>query len=263
MEIVFSKYHGTGNDFICVDNRDRLFPANDQKFIKRLCHRRFGIGSDGLVLIQEDEGNNDFKMRYFNSDGLEGSMCGNGGRCAVHFARKLGIVSAFTYFSAIDGAHKARIENNRVELGMSDVFEYKIFHEKYFVDTGSPHLVVFTDKIKSVDVLNQGKKLRHDKSISSEGVNVNFVQMMDEKNIHVRTYERGVENETWSCGTGAIASAIATPIKIRYKHGLYLTKVMTRGGELEVSFDKKGNLFDKVTLTGPATEVFQGSITKK
>ena len=196
MTINFSKYQGTGNDFIIIDNRDNKISLNKIQ-IKKLCDRRFGIGADGLMLL-ENHANLDFNMKYYNSDGIESTMCGNGGRCLVSFAKTLGIFSNETNFNAIDGSHKAMVkENNIVSLQMQDVTDIRIVNKNYFINTGSPHYVTFRDEIKKIDVYNRGREIRYSKEFSPDGTNVNFVEYQNNK-IFVRTYERGVENETLS-----------------------------------------------------------------
>jgi diaminopimelate epimerase len=249
----FFKYQGTGNDFVMIDNRLGGFD-DSIKNVEFLCHRRFGIGADGLILIENAEGF-DFKMRYFNADGKEGSMCGNGGRCAVKFALDLCIFEKTCSFIAVDGPHHATVENDEVSLGMIDV--EGIFDETngYFLNTGSPHLVIFEEDLDNLDVKTKGAAIRYsDYWLSKGGVNVNFVQIIDNENIKVRTYERGVEDETFSCGTGVTAAAIAASIK---KGLCQKIKIQTLGGKLKVSFEI-GQKFSEILLKGPALFVFEG-----
>lgn len=260
MKIPFSKYHGTGNDFIMIDNRKLFFPAKDQELIAYLCDRRFGVGADGLILIQYHSGY-DFEMKYYNSDGKLASMCGNGGRCAVLFAWSLDLISSHTCFLAADGKHQAYINKDIVSLNMNKVKEIKKINETYLLDTGSPQLIIFVENVEKINVPEEGKKYRYDKNISEDGINVNFVQILEKKNIWVRTYERGVENETYSCGTGAVAAAIATCLKTEKKNGDHVFSLQVAGGALQVSFDRvKDNQFDKVILTGAAKFVYSGII---
>jgi len=235
MKIKFSKYHGTGNDFILIDNIKEIFPNTNNELIKNLCDRRIGIGGDGLILLNEHY-NMDFEMLYFNSDGYEGSMCGNGGRCAAMFANETGIISKNTIFKAFDGRHEATIENELVNLSMNPVTSVEYKAGLYILDTGSPHAVVFAQNNEDVNVIEEGKKIRHNKDLSKDGVNVDFVEIVDDQNINVRTYERGVENETLSCGTGVIASALATFKMLELENYSHMMKVQTKGGELSVSF---------------------------
>ncbi|HSH50144.1 MAG TPA: diaminopimelate epimerase [Bacteroidales bacterium] len=255
MKFTFSKYQGTGNDFIIIDNRNNS--ANlTKKQIAQLCNRRFGVGADGLMLL-ENHLEFDFNMRYFNSDGNEGSMCGNGGRCLVAFAQSLAIIDKETTFNTIDGTHKAIIkQKDIVSLQMRDVTEILRMDGHYFVDTGSPHYVIFSQNIKDIDVYTEGKKIRESNRFAPSGTNVNFVEVRGEE-LYVRTYERGVENETLSCGTGVTAAAIcASAEKHTDKNSL---DIITRGGKLNVRFQKDTNRsYTNVWLTGPATFVFKG-----
>jgi diaminopimelate epimerase len=253
----FSKYQGTGNDFIMIDNRDKLFEKSKEE-IAFLCDRRFGIGADGLILI-ESQSDFDFKMKYFNADGNEGSMCGNGGRCAVKFASDLGIFSKKTTFVAIDGVHFASIEKNEVSLGMIDTNEIQEVKDGFFLNTGSPHLVIIVEDVNIVDVKNYGSSIRYsDFWMEKGGVNVNFVQKNGEDSIFVRTYERGVEDETFSCGTGVTASALIASQILAIKSPCI---VQTLGGKLGVSFSiENNNKFKEIILKGPAKFVFSGQI---
>lgn len=258
MNIKFSKYHGTGNDFIIIDNRSlKLKPKTE--WIKKLCHRRFGIGADGLMLL-EKSGDFDFSMKYYNADGNEGTMCGNGGRCIVAFAYSLGIIKKITKFTAIDGGHTAEILDNNlnafiVDLKMQDVQDINICDDHYFINTGSPHYVRFVKNLESFDVFNKGKRIRYSKEFMPEGTNVNFVEIRD-KNLFVRTYERGVEDETYSCGTGVTASAIA----FSSKENRIVENIITLGGKLSVRFNRTENTFEDVHLIGPVSFVFEGII---
>jgi diaminopimelate epimerase len=257
MILPFHKYHGTGNDFILVDNRGKGFlTRSDEETIRRLCDRRFGIGADGLILLQESPGY-DFEMVYFNADGRLSSMCGNGGRCIASFAKRLGIAGQNCRFLAVDGPHEARIiEDDWVELKMSDVAQVERGDGFFYLDTGSPHYVAFVENISQVDVVEQGREIRYSERFREQGVNVNFVQVED-KGIAIATYERGVEDETLSCGTGATACAMAWYLQaLPDRH----TKVPVRvkGGLLEVRFEPKGEGFTEVWLCGPAVRVFEG-----
>ncbi len=257
MELTFYKYHGTGNDFIMIDNRSGAIQLT-LKQINLLCDRRFGIGADGLILI-ETSVEYDFYMRYFNADGAEGTMCGNGGRCSVHFARQLGLISAHdTTFEAADGKHKAVIHDDMVALNMQDVTNIEWFDHHCFLDTGSPHHIEWTEEVDNLDVYKAGKAIRYGLPYGEEGTNVNFVTQIKDNVFQVRTYERGVEDETLSCGTGVTATAIAM-------YGMGKTKanvvrLITKGGQLEVSFVKEGSTYKNVVLKGPATFVFKGVV---
>lgn len=257
MDINFYKYQGTGNDFVLIDNRSLQF-KNDTKIIKKMCDRRFGIGADGLILLENSSLDLcDFKMVYFNADGNESTMCGNGGRCIVAFAKYLGVIKSETTFEAVDGLHSAIINGNSVNLKMVDVPTVNLSKEASFMDTGSPHHVAFVDDVYDFDVFTQGRRIRNLPNYTSiKGTNVNFIQIKDE-DVHVRTYERGVEDETLSCGTGVTAAAIAA--KMSNKISNLPVKVVTKGGDLEVDFEVEGpNAVKNIWLKGPATYVFEG-----
>jgi diaminopimelate epimerase len=260
MLLHFFKYHGTGNDFIILDNRKEIFPGSHEKLVASLCDRRFGIGADGLMLLQTSKPGTDFKMVYFNADGRESTMCGNGGRCIVSFAAKLGLFERNTTFMAIDGIHEAILQShNYVRLRMSDVNEVEQNPEFYYLNTGSPHYVQFVSDAANINVYLEGRKIRYNERFKARGTNVNFVQDNGDS-IFVRTYERGVENETLSCGTGIVAAAISSCLK-RKSDGLsYNVPVTTRGGKLKVSFDHQNGKFTNIWLEGPVTFVFEGSI---
>jgi diaminopimelate epimerase len=259
MTIKFSKYHGNGNDFIIIDNRNNLFPKTEYSFIRRLCDRNFGIGADGLMLLEKQAGY-DFRMIYYNSDGHEGSMCGNGGRCLVKFAKTIGVIADSAIFAGIDGIYKASIDNSGViRLKMQDVNKPGRDGEAWIIDTGSPHYIIFTDDIEAVNVIENGRKIRYGEQYKQKGINVNFVERAGES-IRIRTYERGVENETLSCGTGSVAAALAFAIGNGSREGS--VTVETRGGPLKVSYKRRNKLsFSDIWLTGPATHVFDGTIT--
>ncbi|NHE59290.1 diaminopimelate epimerase [Cyclobacterium plantarum] len=256
MDIRFYKYQGTGNDFIMVDGREFSLGDDPISQIKHLCHRKFGIGADGLILLQEKAGY-DFEMCYYNADGSQ-SMCGNGARCAVAFASFLGIITDKTHFLAIDGPHQASISGEWVALEMGDVQKIQPLGEEFFVDTGSPHHIVFVEELQQHDVLGNGKKIRHDVQRYPQGTNVNFVQALAKNHIQVRTFERGVEDETLSCGTGVTACALVYGAQQQQNS----IKITTLGGNLEVRFteDNKGG-FKNIVLAGPAKQVFSGNIS--
>ncbi|RFN60094.1 diaminopimelate epimerase [Marixanthomonas ophiurae] len=254
MKFQFFKYQGTGNDFVLIDNRQSILSKNDTKLIARLCDRKFGIGADGLILL-ENHATVDFKMVYFNADGKESSMCGNGGRCIVHFANYLGIIESSTKFEAIDGMHTASIENDTVSLKMNDVSEIEINDKYLFLNTGSPHHVELVDNISIFDVFSEGRKLRNE-TYGEEGANINFVEQLSENTFSVRTYERGVEDETLSCGTGVTAVAIAMHKKELTKSDSVQLK--TPGGKLIVTFENNKDGYTNVHLQGPAIKVFKG-----
>ena len=259
MNLSFYKYQGTGNDFIIIDNRDLIFNVRDKKLVADLCDRRFGIGADGLMLLQNKKGY-DFEMVYFNADGNKSSLCGNGSRCITSFAKKMGILKKDkSKFLAADGTHEAEIKKGTISLHMNDVKDIEINSDHYYLDTGSPQYIKFVKDIKGMDVVEEGRNIRNNNRFKKEGVNVNFVEKSG-KGIFVRTYERGVENETLSCGTGVTASALASAlqgISTTEKHCI----VNTRGGELAVRFNKKKNSsFTDIWLDGPATFVYKGEI---
>lgn len=260
MLVHFSKYHGTGNDFLMIDGRALDGSIFSSTLISRLCHRRFGIGADGLIIL-EGGLNSDFTMRYFNADGKEGSMCGNGGRCITAFARDLGITGTHATFEGIDGLHRASIlPHGDIRLKLGDVAGIKKLEDGYLLDTGSPHFVSFVTELELMDVEQAGARIRHESRFGKGGVNVNFVergQAPDE--IMVRTFERGVEGETWSCGTGVTAAAITTCFESGTDKSSY--QVHTRGGKLEVTFKVQGEGgFTDIYLTGPALHVYDGTI---
>lgn len=268
----FYKYEGTGNDFVLIDDRANpgrvppglarpglagTFPRTDQAFIERLCHRRFGIGADGLILLQNDA-DCDFRMVYFNADGAEGSMCGNGGRCIVRFAHDLGLFESETRFRAVDGEHVAVVCEEEIFLKMSNVAGISTRNGLTYLDTGSPHVVRFVDDLESLDVVAQGRAIRYDAAFPG-GTNVNFAQVLDDHTVLVRTYERGVEDETYSCGTGVTAVALVAHRQWAMPDPVF---IQTLGGNLRVSFNAltDGSHRD-IYLIGPAKRVFTGSIT--
>ena len=253
-KLKFHKYQGTGNDFIMIDNRNLLFTKENRQMIASMCDRRFGIGADGLILLENDD-LSDFRMVYFNADGNESSMCGNGGRCIVAFAQELGIIEGHATFNAIDGRHEALISRGTVSLKMIDVIDVKKTEHYTFLDTGSPHHVQWVENLKDFDVVTQGKKIRYG-LYGENGSNINFVANSEDGVFEVRTYERGVENETLSCGTGVTAVAIA--INHDNPQPADSVKILTKGGHLEVSFKKKEKSFVDIWLKGPATKVFEG-----
>ena len=258
MKYTFYKYEGTGNDFIFIDNRQNNFPKTDIKLIEKLCDRRFGIGADGLILLENDK-ETDFRMVYYNSDGNQSSMCGNGGRCIVAFAKSLNLISNETTFIATDGLHDAKIlENGIISLQMKNVDEVKIENDYVFLNTGSPHHVMLVDDLKNYNVKDNGAKIRYSDLYGKAGSNVNFVKQIDDNHFRLRTYERGVEDETYSCGTGATAAAIA--MNAIGKTNSHKIQLDVEGGKLEVSFDKVNDSYVNVFLTGPATFVFEGEI---
>lgn len=256
----FHKYQGTGNDFIIIDNRKGLLNHPDPAIIAAWCHRRTGIGADGLILLEHpDTEGFDFKMVYFNSDGHESSMCGNGGRCISRFACDLGMAGNMVRFSASDGPHEAYISQHSVKLKMQNVKHVFRDRDAWVLDTGSPHFVDFVQGIDSIDVTSLGRKIRFQEKYAAEGINVNFVENTL-AGLSVRTYERGVEDETLSCGTGVTAVALAWHISQMKTAGEFGIPVKTLGGELKVYFRFDMHEYSQVFLEGPALKVFEGNI---
>jgi diaminopimelate epimerase len=257
MKHTFYKYQGTGNDFILFDNRQHELDFLTKNQIKSLCDRRFGIGADGLMLL-ENHPDFDFKMVYYNADGGESSMCGNGGRCLVQFAKDMGISRSHYHFLAVDGPHDAEIDSKGlVRLKMHDVNDIATDGADSVLDTGSPHYIRFMDDLEQLDVFTEGRKIRYNSQYSEKGINVNFVSREND-GIRVRTYERGVEDETLSCGTGVTASAIAASIGMGQQHVF----INVEGGKLEVAFNRLDEQHcNEIWLIGPATFVFSGKIT--
>lgn len=256
MKIEFYKYQGTGNDFILLDNRDKKYDTLTEKQVAFLCDRHFGIGADGLMLLSLKDGY-DFDMKYYNADGKEGSMCGNGARCMVKFANKMGIHKNRYRFVAFDGEHQAEIDlDGVVRLKMNDVNRIEINANHFILNTGSPHYVKHTRDVAEMDVKTNGSIIRHSKEFEKDGINVNFVETLDDDRIYVRTYERGVEDETLSCGTGVTASAL---VSAHNDNGFNHVDVKTQGGNLSVEFDKKDDdHFENIWLNGPAALIFKG-----
>ena len=254
MRLNFFKYQGTGNDFIIIDNRNNDIELSTKQ-INHLCHRKFGIGADGLMLMNASEGN-DFEMKYYNADGHEGSMCGNGGRCMIRFAYNLGIHKTEYTFKAVDGLHKATIDDKGwINLEMQNVHGIQTIHGDRVLNTGSPHYVKAVSDLYDYDVVKVGREIRYSNGFKEEGVNVNFVEA-EERQIFVRTYERGVEDETLSCGTGVTAAAL---IFAHNDMGFNRVEVKTPGGHLAVEFNKISDTeFENIWLCGPAELVFEG-----
>lgn len=253
--IQFHKYQGTGNDFVMIDNRSGGFDKVDLKTIAALCDRRFGIGADGVILI-ENVDDADFEMVYFNPDGSQ-SLCGNGSRCAVMFANHLGLIQNETTFKAIDGIHKAQISKDQVHLLMHDVADYETIGSDFLIDTGSPHYIKYVESTDAIDPVVEGRKIRYADRFAAEGVNVNFIERINDDELKIRTYERGVEGETYSCGTGCTAAALSLGLKSEIDQ----VSLKAIGGDLKVSFTKEDNTFRNIYLIGPAAAVFSGQIT--
>ncbi len=253
----FSKYQGTGNDFVMIDNRQLLFPKR-QTVIAQLCHRRFGIGADGLILLEKPtHTEDDFKMVYYNADGNESTMCGNGGRCLVKFAHDIGVIENKARFTAIDGPHEATHNQELVSLKMRDVSGYKKTTDAYIIDSGSPHYITFVENVAQINVAKQGRAIRNSPPFKTEGINVNFVEINNSE-FKIRTYERGVEAETYSCGTGVTAAALALFIS---KNSTKEVTLHTQGGILQVHFEAAEKGFKNIWLTGPAEKTFTGELS--
>lgn len=249
----FYKYQATGNDFIIIDDREELFNIDDSNLIKSLCERKMGVGADGLILLR-NHNSYDFEMIYFNSDGNQSTLCGNGARCIVSFANTLDIISSKSTFLAIDGIHQANIYDKSVSIKFNDIKSIQFDNGNYIVDSGSPHFITFKDNIENLDVENEGRSIRNMDKFSRDGINVNFVSLGD--SIRIRTYERGVESETLSCGTGAVAASIAL-----FYSGLFEDNevdLQTNGGLLSVTFDEFNGVFKNIWLTGEANLVYIG-----
>ncbi|AVR43896.1 diaminopimelate epimerase [Christiangramia fulva] len=259
MKLTFFKYQGTGNDFVMIDNRDHKISKNNTKLIRHLCDRRFGIGGDGLICLENaEEKEFDFKMIYFNADGNESSMCGNGGRCLVAFAKFLGIIENSAKFIAVDGPHEAFIKNGIISLKMQNIDAVSKIEDALYLNTGSPHHVIFREGIATMDVKKEGADIRYSDHYKTEGTNVNFVEPVTENEFSVRTYERGVEDETLSCGTGVTAVAIAA--FHAGKTSSNSVDLLVQGGKLNVKFEEKNGKYSEVWLSGPAEFVFKGEI---
>jgi diaminopimelate epimerase len=258
MQLHFYKYQGTGNDFIILDNRKDEFSSLNTQQINFLCSRGFGIGADGLMLLNKKVGY-DFEMKYFNADGRESSMCGNGGRCLVKFAYHIGIHKNTYRFKAVDGDHEAEIDlDGTVSLKMSDVVGIKHINGDYILDTGSPHYIKMVSDLDTIDVIKNGRSIRNSELFKKEGINVNFVEQKDDDEIAVRTYERGVEDETLSCGTGVTAAALTC---YHNENGYNDVIVFTKGGKLNVEYDRlDDDSYKNIWLSGPAEKVFEGEI---
>ena len=251
-QLKFHKYQGTGNDFVMIDDRKQSFDETRIDLIKAWCNRKFGIGADGVILIREHE-EHDFEMLYFNPDGSQ-SLCGNGSRCAVKFANTLGLIDDQCTFLAVDGPHEGRIGRDRIFIKMQNVETLAQKSEEYFINTGSPHHVKMVANVSMVDVTHEGRTIRNSAQYQPQGANVNFVEPQGDE-VLVRTYERGVEDETLSCGTGVTAVALVMATK-GFQSPVH---IKTAGGKLQVSFDKHSDgSYSEVYLSGPAEKVFEG-----
>ncbi len=265
----FWKYQGAGNDFVMLDQREtQQINRADTHLIEWICNRRFGIGADGLILL-EKRTSYDFEMVYFNADGRESTMCGNGGRCIAAFAQHLGVVKGNCRFMAIDGEHEALITEKTesetwIELKMSDVQHVERQGDAYVLNTGSPHYVRFVQGLENLDMVVEGRGIRYGEVFKEKGINVNMVEKNNEKSLNIRTYERGVEDETYACGTGVTASAIASFIENGGNEGDFDIAVHAKGGKLTVRFHANDDgSFSHIWLCGPALRVFEGEIDLK
>ncbi|TNE53193.1 MAG: diaminopimelate epimerase [Bacteroidetes bacterium] len=258
MRLSFSKYEGTGNDFVMIDGIHQEVPELTAEKISYLCDRKFGIGADGLIVLRKSD-NSDFYLDYYNADGSQ-SFCGNGARSSVMFARQIGIIEEESCFEAIDGIHRAEIQGAEVALEMLAVHSMEQLDKNHFVlDTGSPHYISFRNNLKDVDVVGEGARIRYSAPYQEAGINVNFVELLGPKDLMVYTYERGVEDETLSCGTGVTAVALAYARKNGLSGEMEIA-LTTKGGYLKVRFVKEGESFDPIYLIGPAKFVFDGRI---
>lgn len=258
MTIAFNKYHGAGNDFIIIDNRSLFFDKKDSSLISSICNRQIGIGADGLILLENDK-ETDFKMVYYNADGNESTMCGNGGRCLVAYANNLGIIQGETSFIAIDGIHKATIDKNKnVNLQMKDVDFIERLTDDFVLDTGSPHYVKIVNEYTD-NFVNEARAIRNSTRFIKEGINVNFIKVQAE-NLEIRTFERGVENETLACGTGCVAAALSVMNRNEKINSVNLKAI---GGQLKVTASRTKEGFNNVWLFGPTAFVFNGHYNTK
>lgn len=260
MKIKFYKYQATGNDFIIIDNRNQDINLTEEN-IRFLCHRHFGIGSDGLIILENDD-KTDFSMQFFNPDGSGGMMCGNGGRSIVKFAADKGVIKDKCTFLAPDGLHSATIEGENISLKMTTPTLLQEFEDGFYINTGTSHFVVFENSLNEIDIIKKGRALRYDERFSPyNGCNVNFVEEISANNLKIQTYERGVEDETLACGTGICASALTYSVKKQLPCGTHTINLSAKGGELQVRFEKQSdNQFSEVHLIGEAKMVFKGEI---
>ena len=263
MQIDFFKYEGVGNDFVIIDNRDLKFQKDNNQLIQNICNRKLGIGADGLILIENHDTLN-FNMIYYNADGSKSGFCGNGSRCITHLANHLNIIDNKATFNAIDGIHESKITNAGISVKMNDVLKSEIFkyNDKYsttFIDTGSPHLIRLYENINTIDIVKEARELKLKYSEYTNGLNINFCEISDSK-IKLRTYERGVEDETLSCGTGAVASAIFLEDSGLVSHNK--VEILMEGGLLCVELNKGKNLYSDVWLSGEVNMVFKGVYNK-
>ena len=252
----FFKYQATGNDFIIIDNYGKEIKLTSDQ-VKKICDRRFGVGADGLILLEEKEGY-DYSMIYYNSDGNKSTFCGNGSRCLAHFAHKKKLFKHKAHFFANNSNYLAFIQKGLISIKMPNISNFKINDDgTIFIDSGSPHVVLFRKNVNKIDVINLGREIRYSEMYSQNGVNINFVEEIN-KSLNVRTYERGVENETLSCGTGAVAAVIASHINGLIESGN--VNVKTKGGDIKVSYNYDLNLYKDIYLSSDVSLVFYGEL---
>lgn len=260
MKIHFYKYQATGNDFVIIDAREENIILSKEN-IKFLCHRHFGIGSDGLIIFENSD-KADFSMQFFNPDGSGGMMCGNGGRSIVKFAADKGVIKDKCTFLAPDGLHSATIEGENISLKMTTPTLFQAHKDGFYINTGTSHFVVFENNLEKIDIIKKGRALRNDERfLTYKGCNVNFVEEIKDKNLKIQTYERGVEDLTLACGTGICAAALTYSVKKGLENSNHTINISAQGGNLQVEFEKKeNNTFDNVHLIGEAKKVFEGEI---
>lgn len=260
MKIHFYKYQATGNDFVIIDAREENIILSKEN-IKFLCHRHFGIGSDGLIIFENSD-KADFSMQFFNPDGSGGMMCGNGGRSIVKFAADKGVIKDKCTFLAPDGLHSATIEGENISLKMTIPTLFQAHKDGFYINTGTSHFVVFENNLEKIDIIKKGRALRNDERfLTYKGCNVNFVEEIKDKNLKIQTYERGVEDLTLACGTGICAAALTYSVKKGLENANHTINIFAQGGNLKVEFEKKeNNTFNNVHLIGEAKKVFEGEI---
>ena len=256
MTINFYKYHGAGNDFIMIDNRSSVFLGDKKEFAIKYCSRRFGIGSDGVIFLEKDS-EYDFMMDFYNPDGSQ-SLCGNGSRCAGAFAYFLNIIGDQSTFRAIDGVHEGVLVDNGIKIKMGDVSKVEHIGDDHFIDTGSPHYISYDSSSKQRDIVEYGREMRYSDKYKAKGTNVNLINELSQNHIQIRTYERGVENETFACGTGATACGLSYALLNELDKGII--DVDVKGGKLRIHFERNGEDFKNIWLEGPAEFIFKGSI---
>ena len=258
MDIRFDKYQGAGNDFIIIDDFNNKYSKLSIQQLSKMCDRKTGIGADGVIILVASQ-STDFEMKYYNCDGKLSSLCGNGARCAVSYAHKSKMIGKKTKFDAIDGIHEASLlSKDKVRIGFNDVKNFLKHNDSFVTNTGSPHYIKIVDNVYEIDVKKQGSAIRYSKDFASEGINVNFLQKKNNSNFLIRTYERGVEDETLACGTGAVAAAIILH-HVGETSGNTNLDIDTLGGSLKVDFNFHNDTYKNIFLEGPANYVFSGT----